>query len=68
MLEQIGATAESLGVKVFESVINSSEAINTARNRMTTVVSGDAEPGWRSALCAKAYEALAEEIYEGMVA
>ena len=68
MLEQIGATAESLGVKVFESVINSSEAINTARNRMTTVASGDAEPGWRSALCAKAYEALAEEIYEGMVA
>lgn len=68
MLAEIGSAAEDLGVRVFGSVVNYSEPITTARNRMTTVASSDADPGWASALGTRAYEALAEEVYEGLVA
>lgn len=67
MLSEIDDAAAGLGVKVFESVINYSEPITTARNRMTTVASSDADPRWGAALGTKAYETLAREVYEGLV-
>lgn len=62
MLGNIRSLAESEGVPVFDTVINDSDTVSSARNSMTTVASSDAKPGWANSLCAKAYASLAREI------
>ena len=47
---------------MFDTVINDSDTVSSARNSMTTVASSDAKPGWANSLCAKAYASLAREI------
>ena len=62
MVSDIEKAAARQGWRLFESVINYSEPIQTARNTMSTVVASSAGGRWASALGTRAYEALAREI------
>ena len=68
MVEQIKSAASDLGTEVFAAQINFSDPITSARNRMTTVASADADPRWADALGTKAYVDLAREVAERLVA